>query len=75
MSKQIWLSPDNNGWKIHKPGSERAIRREISTKKEAEEIMNSIAKNQWLETKIQRKDWVIQWWNTYWKKDPFPPRW
>ena len=73
MSKQIWLSPDDNGWKIKQPWNTNATRRNISTKAEAESIMNDIARNQWLETKVQKRNGEIQWGNSYWN-DPFPPR-
>jgi hypothetical protein len=44
----------------------------VPTKKEAIKIAEKIAKNQWLETKIQKKDGTIQGWNSY-GKDPYPP--
>lgn len=71
-SKQIWLSPDDNGFKIHKPWAKKAIRRNI-TKKEWLKIIQQIWKNQWLESKIQKKDGTIQWGNSYWN-DSCPPR-
>lgn len=71
-NNQIWLSPDTNWFKIHKPWLGRAIRRNI-TKVEWLKIINSIARNQKLETKIQKKNWIIQWWNSYWN-DPCPPK-
>ncbi len=72
-NKQIWVSPNAwNGWKVHKPWSERASAL-VNTKAEANAIAISIAKNQKLETKVQKLDWIIQWWNSYWN-DPFPPR-
>ena len=72
MSKQIWVSPAPNGWKVHKPWSKRSSGL-AWTKAEAKNIAESIARNQWLETKIQRRNWTIQWGNSYWN-DPFPPR-
>lgn len=72
-SKQIWVSPNAwNGWKVHKPWSKRASAI-VNTKLEANTIARSIAKNQKLETKVQKLDGTIQWWNSYWN-DPFPPR-
>lgn len=73
QSKQIWVSPDgNDGWKVHRPGNERASAL-TDTKAEAQTIAESIARNQWLETKIQRMDGTIQWGNSY-GNDPHPPK-
>lgn len=72
-SKQIWVSPDgDDGWKVHRPGNERASAR-TDTKAEAKSIAESIARNQGLETKIQRQDGTIQGWNSY-GNDPCPPK-
>jgi hypothetical protein len=74
-NNQIWLSPDQDGWGIHKPGSKRDIAH-IDTKLEGLERMNQIARNQGLDTKAQRLDGTISTeGNTYPRsRDNFPPR-
>jgi hypothetical protein len=72
-TKQIWVSPNQwNGWKVHQPWNSRASAL-TNTKQGAIQIAESIARNQGLETKIQKKNWTIQGWNSY-GNDPFPPR-
>lgn len=70
--KQIWVSPSETWWRVHREWSVRASYLSW-TKKEALTEAIKIAKNQWLELKVQRKDWKIQMGNSYWW-DPFPPR-
>lgn len=74
-NNQIWFSPDQDGWRIHKPGSKRDIAH-IDTKLEGLERMNQIARNQGLDTKVQRLDGTISTeGNTYPRsRDNFPPR-
>lgn len=74
-NNQIWLSPDQDGWRIHKPGSKRDITH-IDNKLEGLKIMNQIAKNQGLDTKVQCLDGTISTeGNTYPRsRDNFPPR-
>ncbi len=68
MTKQIRVSPDKwewgKGWRVHKPWSKRDIIH-TETKEEAERKATQVAKNQGLETKIQKMNWKIQWWNSY----------
>lgn len=45
----------------------------FETQKEAIEYWKTIAKNQWSELFIHRRDWKIRERNTYWD-DPFPPK-
>ena len=72
-NKQIWVSPNPKGWwKVHKPGGKKSIAN-TETKEEAKKIAEDIARNQKLETKIQKKDGTIQWWNSY-GNDPHPPK-
>lgn len=73
MTKQIRVSPNRNGgWKVKQPDNVRASL-VTDTKAQAIDRAQQIARNQWLETKIQNLDWRIAWWNSY-GKDPFPPR-
>lgn len=72
-NKQIWVSPKEWwGWRIHKSGAKRDTIH-IQTKEEAIKRATEIARNQKWETKIQKRDWKISGWNSYWR-DPFPPR-
>lgn len=74
MTKQIRVSPNgDDGWKVKQPDNSKASAI-AETKAEAIQIAEQIARNQWLETKIQNRDGKISWWNSYWK-DPFPPTW
>lgn len=59
-SKQIWVSPNSGGgWKVKQPDNLRASAI-VSTKKEAIDIAQDIARNRNLETKIQGLDGKIQ---------------
>lgn len=72
-SKQIWVSPNHwNQWKVKQPDNKKASAI-VPTKKEAVKIAEVIAKHQWLETKIQKKDGTIQGGNSY-GKDSCPPK-
>lgn len=71
MSKQIWITPTDDWWKVKQPDNQKASAL-TNTKAEAFEIWRWIAQNQWLEMIWQWKDGKIQWRNSYWK-DPFPP--
>ncbi len=74
MTKQIRVSPNgDDGWKVKQPDNSKASAI-ADTKAEAIQIAEQIAKNQWLETKIQNRDGRISGGNSYWK-DPFPPLW
>ena len=74
MNKQIRVSPNgSNGWKVKQPDNSRASAI-VNTKAEAIKTAQQIAKNQWLETKIQNLNWRISSGNSYWN-DPFPPVW
>ena len=73
MNKQIRVSPkENGGRRVHQSGSQRDSAH-TSTKAEAVQKAESIARNQWLETKIQNLDWKISGWNSY-GNDPCPPK-
>lgn len=74
-NKQIWVSPDRGDWRVHKPGADRDSAR-TDTKTEALEIAESIARNQGLDTKVQRRDGTLsEEGNTYPRsRDKFPPR-
>jgi len=45
MSKQIWVTPTNNGWKVKQPDNSKASAL-TSTKAEALNTAKEIAKNQ-----------------------------
>ena len=45
MSKQIWVTPTDNGWKVKQPDNNKASSL-TSTKEEALNIAKEIAKNQ-----------------------------
>ncbi|MCX6810847.1 MAG: DUF2188 domain-containing protein [Candidatus Berkelbacteria bacterium] len=73
--KQIWVSPADDGWRVHKPGTVKDSAR-TDTKAEALEIAERIARNQNLDTKVQRADGKLSAeGNTYPRsRDKFPPR-
>ena len=62
----------DNNWKVKQPSNER-VSAYCSTKKEAIEVAENIAKNQGLETKIHNMDGRISGGNSY-GKDSCPPR-
>jgi len=68
MSKQIWVSPDWNNWKVKQPWKSKASLI-TNNKQTALNKAIQIAKNQWLELIAQRKDWKIHIKNSYWN-DP-----
>jgi hypothetical protein len=73
---QVWVSPNRgDGWRIHRPGSSRDSAH-AGTKVEAMDIAESIARNQGLDTRVQRRNGTISpEGNTYPKsRDNFPPR-
>lgn len=72
-NKQIFVSPNwGDWWKVHRPWAGRNTAN-TTTKQEAINIAQQVARNQGLETKIQGKNWRIQWGNSYWN-DPCPPK-
>ena len=70
--KQVWVSPDGDGWKVHSNGAERAYRH-TETKAEAVNIAHGLAENKKAELFVQNEDGKIGWKNSY-GNDPFPPR-
>lgn len=72
MPKQIWVSPDNDGWKVKSAGSEKAYRH-TGTKAEAVNIAHQVAKNNNAELIVQNKDGEIRWRNSF-GNDDFPPK-
>jgi hypothetical protein len=78
-NKQIWVSPGGkdsdwkNLWRVHKPDADRDIKVIHWNKTEAINVAQQIARNQWLDTKIQNLNGQISWWNSYWN-DPCPPK-
>lgn len=70
---QIRVSPNELwGRKVHKPWLQRVIQT-FDTKQQAVSKAMQVAQSQKWELRIQKKDWSVQWWNSYWG-DPFPPR-
>jgi hypothetical protein len=57
-NNQVWLSPSKDGWRIHKPGGKRDIAH-INTKQEGLERISQIARNQGLDSIVQRVDGTI----------------
>lgn len=57
-NNQIWTSPSNDYWRVHKPGAEKDIAH-ANTKAEAMAIANRIAKNQGLDSLVQRLNGTI----------------
>ncbi|MEK7075593.1 MAG: DUF2188 domain-containing protein [Patescibacteria group bacterium] len=72
MAKQIWVSPDGDGWKVHSAGSDRAFRH-TENKNEAIIIAQDVAKNNNAELIVQNKDGEIGWRNSF-GNDPYPPK-
>ena len=74
-NKQMWISPDSGDWRVHRPGLSKDSAH-TEAKAEALKIAERIARNQSLDTKVQRRDGAISSeGNTYpWSRDKFPPR-
>lgn len=75
MSKRTTyhVTPDGDGWKVQKEGSNRASA-QCDTKKEAVNRGRELAQNQTLsQLKIHKQDGTIQEERTY-GKDPYPPK-
>lgn len=74
-NSQIWVSPSDEGWRVHKPRAERDSAH-ANTKAQAIDIAERIARNQGLDTKVQRLDGTLSpEGNTYPKsRDRFPPK-
>lgn len=72
---QIWVSPDNGDWRVHKPGAQKDIAH-TQNKTEAMNIAERIARNQGLDTKVQRVDGTLSSeGNTYPRsRDNYPPK-
>lgn len=72
---QVWVSPNNDRWRIHRPGAQRDILH-TGTKYEAIQRAENIARNFGLDTKVQRLGGTISpEGNTYPRgRDKFPPR-
>lgn len=50
-NKQIWVSPDGDDWRVHRPGAARSIKK-TDTQQEAFEAAREVAKNQGAEVNI-----------------------
>lgn len=64
MSKQVFVSPDGNDWKVKVVGNQKASAL-LDTKAEAVQRAIEIAKNQRLELLVQNLDGTIGWRNSY----------
>lgn len=65
-SKQIWVSPDEEGWRAHKPGAGRSLKNS-GTQQEAIEEAIKVALSQGGEVIIQRRNGKIR------EKNSYPP--
>lgn len=72
---QVWVSPSEMGWRVHRPGAQRDILH-TETKTEAVQRAESVARNLGFDTKVQRSNGTISpEGNTYPRgRDKFPPR-
>jgi len=71
--EQIWVSPDGEGWwRVHKNWSQRDVAH-FDSKKDAVSRATTVAQNQKIEMKIQKRNGQIHWGNSYWS-NPFPPK-
>ena len=71
-AKQVWVSPNDNGWKVQSARAERAAAI-VETKTEAVELAREIAINKGAELIVQNLDGEIGWRNSY-GNDTFPPK-
>lgn len=71
MQKQVWVSPDEGGWKVQSAGAGKAYRH-TETKADAVALGHEVAKNNNAELIVQNKDGEIGWRNSY-GNDPYPP--
>ena len=72
MQKQVWVSPDGDGWKVKSAGADKAYRH-TDTKAEAVALGHDVAANNRAELMVQNKDGEIGWRNSY-GNDPYPPK-
>ncbi len=70
--KQLWVSPDGNGWKNHIAGQNGSIGR-FENKVDAVKHGTTISKGLGLELVIQKKTGEIQDRRSH-GHDPYPPR-
>lgn len=70
-TKQVWVSPSDNKWKVQSAKTERAAAI-VQTKAKAVELAREIAINKKAELIVQNSDGEIGWRNSY-GKDTFPP--
>ena len=72
MGKNQWVSPDENGWKVHGEGNQKSTRK-FDRQSDAIEYAKNIAQNQESELIIQGKNGRIRSKDSY-GNDPCPPR-
>lgn len=72
MTKQVWVSPLGDDWRVKTAGTER-VAGIFDTKAEAIGRAKEIAENSKAELIVQNKSGEIGWRNSY-GNDPYPPR-
>ena len=73
-NRQLWVSPDEGDWRVHRPGAARAIKK-VETQQEAFEIARQVAQNQGGEVIVQGLNGKIREKNSYGDPaDKFPPK-
>ena len=70
--KNIWITPQKNGWAVKREGSTRSSK-VTKTKKEAEKFGRHLGKKDGVEVITQRKDGTIQSKDSF-GNDPNPPK-
>jgi len=71
-TKQVWVSPSGDDWKVHNANSDRASGH-FNTKAEAVTRGREIALNKKAELFVQNQNGQIGWRNSY-GNDSFPPK-
>lgn len=72
MGKNQWVSPDENGWKVHGEGNQKSTKK-FDRQSDAIKYAKNIAQNQESELIIQGKNGRIRSKDSY-GNDPCPPR-
>jgi hypothetical protein len=72
MPKQVFVSPNGNGWLVKTVGASRAAGI-YGTKAEAISKAREVAINNHAEMTVQNRDGKIAWGNSY-GNDPHPPK-
>ncbi len=73
-NKQIWVSPAKDGWRLHRPGAKRSIKK-TDTQKEGFNVAREVGLNQGGEVIVQGRDGRIREKNSHPPPlDRFPPK-